>query len=205
MYSDIKAIAFDFGGVMTLQFNRGPIACFLQKKWDLSPTEIAQVFDRMREAKLQKIPFDTFWYNQAAMFKKNIGATWLKELKKVIENCITSDSRMYDLITKLKAKGYKIALLSNVQPHKALILKNLGLYEPFDPLLLSCDTGIVKPSSEAFEQLITALNLQASEIAFIDDKKSNIIAANALGIHGLHFQSYEDLLEKLSQIDIQWI
>lgn len=46
------------------------------------------------------------------------------------------------------------------------------------------------------------MQIKAEEAIFIDDKQINIDAANELGIHGITFTSYDQLINDLEKMNI---
>lgn len=94
---------------------------------------------------------------------------------------------MAELVAELKAAGYGIYLLSNV---------NLGLRENFaripgseyfDGLLVSSEEKVIKPHREIFERLFSRFSLVPGECFFIDDAPSNIEGALMAGMRGAVF------------------
>ena len=78
-----------------------------------------------------------------------------------------------------------------------MYVRRLGFYEPFHPVLLSCQTGVSKPHPHAFKLLLKCLKVPANQVIFIDDQEQNIQAAQLLGIDGIQCVSYEQLKESL--------
>jgi HAD superfamily hydrolase (TIGR01509 family) len=46
-----------------------------------------------------------------------------------------------------------------------------GLYEGFDPVLLSCEIHLAKPDPAVYEYALKALGLPGNEVLFIDDQQ----------------------------------
>jgi 2-haloacid dehalogenase len=59
-----------------------------------------------------------------------------------------------------------------------------------------------KPFRDIYEIILSRFNLEPEKTLFIDDNLKNILAAQELGIHCIHFQSPEQLKEKLLQENI---
>ena len=64
----------------------------------------------------------------------------------------------------------------------------------FTGLVVSGDEGLIKPDAQIYELLMSRFGLSAHDLIFIDDRENNIAAANALGIHGVLFET-PDLLQ----------
>ena len=104
---------------------------------------------------------------------------------------------MYGLVDELREQQIPVAFLSNIDERLSKLIRDFGFYEPFDPCLLSCETGIEKPNPKAYEILLAKLDLPAKEILFIDDRPENVEAAKKIGIDALLFESLEQLRKEL--------
>jgi HAD superfamily hydrolase (TIGR01509 family) len=111
---------------------------------------------------------------------------------------------MKELISELRSKGYKLAILSNVTKKRAAIYRRKGFYEGFRPVVLSCDVGVKKPRKKIFAKLLHKLKKPAKKCIFIDDKACNIRVAKSLGFDAIQFKSAKKLRASLRRrhIDI---
>ncbi|XXF78983.1 HAD family phosphatase [Myxococcaceae bacterium GXIMD 01537] len=79
----------------------------------------------------------------------------------------------------------KRVLLSNTNAlHVAWLRPRLPLLTRFDAVLLSCETGLVKPEAAFYKRALEAAGCAPHEAAFFDDLPEFVEAANALGIRG---------------------
>ena len=60
--------------------------------------------------------------------------------------------------------------------------RRYGFSRIFDPILYSHETGVSKPDPRAFAIALEAMNADAAEVLFVDDRADNVDAARALGI-----------------------
>lgn len=106
------------------------------------------------------------------------------------------------LIAELKAKGYKLYVLSNMSREFIDFLRQQEVYCNFDGDVISCEVGVVKPMPEIYDLLLQRFDLNPEETIFIDDRKENIEAANNRGIGTFHFDrnDYEGSCERLREI-----
>ena len=63
-------------------------------------------------------------------------------------------------------------------------------------------TIIKKPHQDFFHSHIKKHNLEAHQIIFIDDKLTNVQAAQSIGMHGIHFKNARQLHKKLKNLHI---
>lgn len=96
--------------------------------------------------------------------------------------------RNLDLLKELRAKGYRLILLSNTNPFMmdwALSSefdgKGSSLNDYFDALYLSYRLGIMKPAPDFFRQVLDNENILPEETLFVDDGPRNVVAAGKLG------------------------
>lgn len=96
--------------------------------------------------------------------------------------------RNLDLLKELRAKGYRLILLSNTNPFMmdwALSSefdgKDSSLNDYFDALYLSYRLGIMKPAPDFFRQVLDNESILPEETLFVDDGPRNVEAAGKLG------------------------
>ena len=76
-------------------------------------------------------------------------------------------------------------------------LKLFDFLHWFDGRVVSGEEMTRKPFRDIYEIILSRFNLQPETTLFIDDNLKNILAAQELGIHCIHFQSPEQLKEIL--------
>lgn len=111
--------------------------------------------------------------------------------------------RNLEAILSLRAKGYKVCLLSNTNPFMMQWADNdfdgeghpIGYF--FDAMYLSYECQAMKPRREIFEMMLKGQQAQPEETLFVDDGPRNVEAAKALGMQTLCPQNNEDWIEPL--------
>jgi len=198
----IKAIIFDYGNVIHKWDNN----IFLKEFVRLSGMDYHHVVDVIFGQGLHD-KLETGEISNIAFFKEIKGRLNLKisqdeffklfssKLFKKIETTI-------NLIKKLK-KDYKVALLSNTNKIDFdYTIKKSKVFPLFDAVTLSFEVGHKKPDKEIFINALKKLNFKPDECVFIDDIKEYSDAASKLGIHGIHYTSYENLIKELKKLNI---
>ena len=94
------------------------------------------------------------------------------------------DLNVLDLIKDLKKKGYKIFLLSNINPYTHKVVEKSGLFDLVDGYVLSYLDHQIKPYESIYQTLFERYSLKPEECAFIDDNIKNIDTARRLGMLG---------------------
>ncbi|MCR4604522.1 MAG: HAD family phosphatase [Eubacterium sp.] len=132
------------------------------------------------------------------------------ELKEKIElfwNNIEDIVGEYDyslpLVQSMKAKGYKVFLLSNYPDKLAdMHWKHFSFLPEVDGYIISAKVGLAKPDQKIYLMLMDRYRLKPEECIFIDDREDNLAPAEKLGLQTILFESYEDLIKKLEEAGV---
>ncbi|SMB92498.1 HAD family hydrolase [Deinococcus hopiensis] len=87
-----------------------------------------------------------------------------------------------EVLSRLRARGLKIGVLSNTFPSIDRTLAATGLADLVDVAVASCAVGVHKPDAGAFGAALERLGLPAEAVLFVDDLPENVEAARALGM-----------------------
>lgn len=194
-----KAIVFDFGGVMTGTPNREAVVTFICETFHFSREEFDRVNQEKRRAVQEGKSDEQFWLDYAKERNFPLPPDWNRSLKKVMQEALGVNLEMYALLEELRERQVVIALLSNIDSRLAKLVREFGLYKPFEPCLLSCEIGVEKPAPQAYERLLAELQLPPAEVIFIDDLPENVEGALKMGIDAILFQSIEQLRQELDK------
>lgn len=105
---------------------------------------------------------------------------------------------MEELVKKLKANGQRVFGLSNLSVETfALVRPVYPVLDLMEDMVISGVEKVMKPDHRIFELALDRFGIKAEETVFIDDNPNNVKAANELGIHGILFQSREQLEKEL--------
>lgn len=103
--------------------------------------------------------------------------------------------KLYDGVEEFfalcKEKGKKVYLLSNAQAAFTVgELKELGLYEKFDGIIISSDVSVCKPDKAIMDKLLEKYQLKKEESIMIgNDRRSDILVAKNCGMDSLYIHS----------------
>lgn len=103
--------------------------------------------------------------------------------------------KLYDGVEEFfescKEKGKKVYLLSNAQASFTVgELKELGLYEKFDGIIISSDVSVCKPDKTIMEKLLSKYQLKKEDSIMIgNDRTSDIMVAKNCGMDSLYIHS----------------
>lgn len=104
-----------------------------------------------------------------------------------------------DILRELKARSVPVYAITNwsaetFPPQRA----RFAFLDWFDGIVVSGEEGVIKPDARIFAILLERHGVAARDAVFIDDVPANAAAAAALGIHGIHFRSPEQLRRDLA-------
>jgi len=192
----ISTIIFDVGGVLI----RGSFDEYLKKISEILEVEVK------RDSDLNETIND--WMRGRLTFKESIekmfGVSLNKDKTKQIFNIWSDnwnfDKKMIDFARKFKPK-YKLIMLSNADREGVERWDN-DFFDFFDRKFISYELGLIKPEREIYEYVLREINREPGECVFIDDKPENIEGARNLGIHGIIFESKEQLKEELKKLGV---
>ena len=122
---------------------------------------------------------------------------WEEMLGEAIEDTVAI------LKSLIENPNYKVVALTNWS-HETfpIALERFEFLHWFEGIIVSGTEKTRKPFPEIYELTLNRFNITAENSIFIDDNLRNIKAAEALGINGIHFESPNALLDKLSTFSI---
>lgn len=110
-------------------------------------------------------------------------------------------------LSKLKEKGYKIAVCSNsISKTIELMMEKAGLSEYLDFFLSNQDVVKGKPDPEIYTKAITRFGLNAKQCLVVEDNQNGIKAALASGAHLLKVDNpsdvtYNNIMLRIKEIE----
>lgn len=176
----IKAVLFDFGGVLSEAGARGSIRSWLGRIYgvDINVKSMNQTFYKMWRGQMSEEDFFADIHRQFPDTPIVTKADFLKNMQE-----FRRSEPVYELVAQLRANGIKTGILSNVFSIGVNALRAGGFYEGFDPLLLSSEIGYAKPDPEFYQMAIDRFGVKPEEIIFIDDQQDVLQPAKDMGMH----------------------
>lgn len=94
---------------------------------------------------------------------------------------------------QLKAKGYRIGILTNMPPSFAVRFKKVfaDFLAVADAVVISGEEGMFKPQRRIYELLRERIGLPAEELCFVDDVEGNCEGARRAGWHAVRYEGNE--------------
>ena len=102
------------------------------------------------------------------------------------------------ILRDLKDAGHPLYGLTNWSHETFPIARaRYDFFGWFDGIVVSGEEGTIKPDPKLYQTLLERYDIDPSRAVFIDDNKVNVEAAEALGIHGIHFHTPAQLRANL--------
>ena len=102
--------------------------------------------------------------------------------------CARSPRRRRARIDAMKriAEHHRLGLISNFDDSETghLIMRDTGIRELFDAVIISADTGYRKPNPLIFKRILDAMNLEPADILFVGDTPlDDVLGSKGVGMH----------------------
>lgn len=107
---------------------------------------------------------------------------------------------MFDLLSRLKAEGYKLYGLTNWCSKVHITMAQFPIFKLLDGQVISSEEHVIKPEPAIYQCLFERYNLKPEECLFADDRPENIEGGRAMGMEGIVFvdaAQYERELRKI--------
>jgi len=195
-----SAIIFDYGNVLS---QSQPIADTqaMATILDLPLSQFTQAYWRFRvEYDAASLDPIAYWNTVAQAASRALTPDQISAL-------IEIDSRSWSYPAPLipgwardvRAAGLGTAILSNMPaPVRDYVLRCSWLPE-FDSQTFSCEIGVCKPAPEIYQACLDKLGAKASEVLFLDDRESNVRAAETLGLHAILFTNASSAAQEIER------
>jgi epoxide hydrolase-like predicted phosphatase len=195
----IKAIFFDFGGVLARTEFQAPRQ-HLAERLDMEYEDLVHLVfesETARQATVGKIDEEVHW------------AATLKALKLPADGRETLTNEFFggdvvdrELIAALRSlrPQYKVGLISNAWSGLRGYITGQGFADAFDAMIISAEVGLKKPDAPIYHLALEKLGVQPAEAVFLDDFIENVEGARSVGMQAIHFQQPEKALDELKLI-----
>ena len=107
---------------------------------------------------------------------------------------------MRDLLTRLKAEGFKLYGLTNWCSKVHLTMQQFEIFRLLDGQVISSEEHVIKPEPEIYKILFERFGLKPEECVLTDDRAENIAGGRAMGMEGIVFENAEQYERELRTI-----
>jgi putative hydrolase of the HAD superfamily len=209
---DLRAVIFDWGGVLTPPISQMVRAWATadQIDWDSYIAAVGPWLTAAYETDAEQNPVHQLERGECttAEFERLLGERLVRVdggpvsaegmLARMLPASEQPIAAMYDIIYDLRRRGLRTGLLSNSWGNDGYPRADFpGL---FDAVVISGEVGMRKPEARIFLHAAELLGLPPEQCVFVDDIKANITAAEALGMTGIHHQDPVDTGGRLAAL-----
>lgn len=189
----IKAVIFDWGGVLMRTVDREP-----RLRWDRrlmvpdgTVESIVHGTEAWEQAQRGEIGIDEYW--ETVRLRLGLTSTMLSELRRDFYSGDQLDENLVMLISILRTKNIRTGLLSNnsIELLDEIVSKQLDRL--FDKVVISAQIGKMKPDPDIYHIVLRQLGVAYEQALFIDDAQQNIDGALVLGMSAVLFTPNLDL------------
>lgn len=177
----IKAVIFDWGGVIA----PNPQGGWLNVLADMLGISLQEALPYWQSAGYTQfsqglIDEQEFWSH----FEKSYGHSLPTDKNRIWSegSALNPWQQMIEFTKELRNNSIKTAILSNTVEPMSRIAREAGIYDGFDPIVLSDEVGLVKPNPAIYNMMLEKLELSPEECIFVDDLVKNLEPAAALGM-----------------------
>lgn len=191
----IKAIIFDMNGVFVK--DSGPLSTRIENDFGVDAEEIHSLIkESLKRVRVPGTNSRPAWL--PILEKLNMS---YEEFFKYWFSGESLNSELLQFTKELKKNGILIIILSNNFPERTNNYRELfpELFAIVDEQYFSWETGNIKPSKDAFTQIIDKHSFLPEEYLLVDDKDENLVSASNLGIAVHKYQSIDDLKSYLNK------
>ncbi len=182
----IKAIFFDFDGVLTLNNTGTAQTCkYISENIGVDYNLLINSFKNLKSDLLLG-------------YKKYSDV--LPKINNLIDNKIDNqlleqaflstpkNTKMFDLVKNLRNKGYKTGIITDNPIERFNVLeKKFRLDLIFDSIIISSEVKSLKNQEIIFQAALSSLNLNSSDAVFIDNSKSNLEVPSNMGFKTIFY------------------
>lgn len=163
----IKAVLFDYGGVLSEGGKKGCIPKIFAKIYGIDVSETNPDCDLTLMVRCGEITEQEYFAEMNRRHPNGPRAT--PENYLAAADILMRSEPVFELAASLREQGIMTGILSNINGTIAEELRKRGEYDDFDPLILSYELGLAKPDPELYTLAVDRTGFKANEVLLIDD------------------------------------
>jgi putative hydrolase of the HAD superfamily len=181
----IRAVLFDFDGVLTTDPSGSyTTIAQLARRTGLEPDRLWAAFAPFNDDLLHgRTTHAAVWPSMCARLGFDLPVALLDDAF----DATPMNNPMLALAANLRATHAVGIVTDNKRDRMDRLVALHALDTLLDPIVVSADCGSGKDTPAIFRRALDLLGIAAAETVFIDNTPRNLLAARALGMHGIHF------------------
>ena len=194
----IKAILFDFGGVLAEEgFKEGLMTIGKEKGFD--PDHFFKILSEL----VYQTGYVTGSSDEHAYWnavREKTGVTGEdKKLREEVLRRLKLRPEMMGVVKKIKSSGFIVAILSDQTNWLDDLNQRTPFYQHFDHVFNSFYLKKTKRDPSLFRDICVQLGLKPEEILFVDDSPDNIKRAASEGLKTIHFKGVSEFEKEIQK------
>lgn len=185
----IKAVFFDFDGVLTIDKDAGTSICMaIQSMFGIKFENALIAYRNSNSWDIckGKISLNEFWerfYKLLRSIGLSIDFSKFKDARKKIYIDTPIDQKMLELAKKIKDIGHNIGIITDNDSERVSTIMLNKVWVEFDFVLVSDKLKMIKENPELFRMV----KRKYGDSVFIDNNRKNCETATSSGIYGIYF------------------
>ena len=194
----IKAIFFDFGGVLAEEgFKEGLMTIGKEKGFD--PDHFFKILSELvYQTGYVTGSSDEHAYWNAVREKTGVTGDD-KKLREEVLKRLKLRPEMMEVVKKIKSSGFIVAILSDQTNWLDDLNQRTPFYQHFDHVFNSFYLKKTKRDPSLFRDICVQLGLKPEEILFVDDSPDNIKRAASEGLKTIHFKGVSEFEKEIQK------
>jgi len=198
----IKAVLFDFDGVLTLDETGSQSICnYICQATGVDKNLFRNEYRKYNsDLSTGKLKHEDIWGKICNEISYQI------DIKTLYDSFINTpiNNKMFDLVQQLKVKKYKIGMVTDNKADRIRSLVEFYHWHTvFDSIAVSASVGSGKDHEEIFNWIFDKLSVSPSECVFIDNKKENLIIPKSMGVTTIFFgHNANDITSLISELTL---
>jgi HAD superfamily hydrolase (TIGR01509 family) len=198
-----QLVLFDIGGVL-VKWHDAWLYHVVSEQFDIQENILTRECEKeIVNLHTGKILENEFWRK----IGKKVDSPELQKVKKsLIYDTFKQKAKVnYSILKMVKIiqeNEIKVGVLSNLEKTTYAVLEEFGILDRFEFQFYSHKIGFAKPDKRLFKYVLDNVPFNLSEIFFIDDKITNIQAANVVGIKSIKYENAKKLSQDLKSYKI---
>jgi epoxide hydrolase-like predicted phosphatase len=200
----VKAIIFDFGGVLYFQPN-----LTWMRRWQvllgLKDDPIISAFlaapedsEIVMALMVGEMPESEVWEMMAKRWK--IKPALVRRLQRSLMSHKRWNTELANFLESLRPR-FKTAVLSNASIESRQTFTEIyGIDRLVDEIIISAEERIAKPAERIYQIALERLGVLPEEAVFLDDMPRNVEAARQLGLNAILFQDNAQAMAEIEEL-----
>jgi len=196
--NSIKAILFDFDGVMTIDKTGTQSICnYISKNYCIDKDAFEKEYRKYNNDLLYGITtHEKIWNKICQNLNENIPISILYDS---FEHT-PINNEMQNFVEIIKRQNLKTVLITDNKVDRINIIKEkYKLNKIFDIIIVSAEIGFGKDKKEIFQIVLNKINVKSDECIFIDNQEKNLIVPKNMGINTIFFDDEKRDIQKLKE------